>query len=163
MVNLGLVLLTILLRCCFCIGIKLIGICYTLVLFSTIVWRSCSKLCFYVKAIGIQMCPLSFFEGIASPINELESVFLCALNGDQFGVQKALAKVQYQISNVIILSSFSGWKSKLRYVVDDVFPQKSYMVARYKMRYTFLLPIYYLWRIWIGLSKIVLKFTFSKA
>ncbi len=107
--------------------------------------------------------PPFFFDGIASPINELESVFLCALNGDQFGVQKALAKVQYQISNVIILSSFSGWKSKLRYVVDDVFPQKSYMVARYKMRYTFLLPIYYLWRIWIGLSKIVLKFTFSKA
>ncbi|MFH1084393.1 MAG: nucleotidyltransferase family protein [Chloroflexota bacterium] len=49
------------------------------------------------------------------------------------------------------LAAMPGWRARLRYALESLFPSSDYMRQRYAIRHGWLLPLYYPWRWWVGL------------
>ncbi len=49
------------------------------------------------------------------------------------------------------LKDLSTWPERVKYLLEKIFPSESYMTWRYNIKSKFLLPFYYLYRIFYGL------------
>jgi len=58
--------------------------------------------------------------------------------------------------NYEILSHINGFRNKIKYLIDDLFPSKKFMLARYKIKNKNLLFWFYIKRIWVGIKSIYL-------
>jgi hypothetical protein len=56
------------------------------------------------------------------------------------------------------LASMPGWRSRLRYLMGNLFPSMAYMRQRYRIRHDLLLPLHYPYRWLLGLRS-ALRFT----
>lgn len=51
--------------------------------------------------------------------------------------------------------SYRNWRDKLAYLFHCFFPSPTYMRARYRIAHPFLIPLYYLWRLFLGVQHLV--------
>lgn len=52
-----------------------------------------------------------------------------------------------------LMFEIRGWREQLRFLWPKIFPPAAYMIERYRIRRRWLLPLYYPYRMWIGLRR----------
>lgn len=61
---------------------------------------------------------------------------------------------QHFINDIRFLS---GWRQRLKYALQLVFPRRAYMLQRYKIAHPWQAPLYYPYRWWLGLRSLFLS------
>lgn len=65
-------------------------------------------------------------------------------------------------SNISNLQKVKGFRKKIRYLTDDIFPSKKFMYSRYRVKNKYLVYFYYLIRIKTGFFSFFKHFLFGK-
>lgn len=81
--------------------------------------------------------------------------FLCRKPRDQKEHSENFMRMKSGLGPLLISNIFyaPSWIQKFRVLGETFFPAPDYMIRRYKIRHTYLLPFYYLFRIVAGLPK----------
>jgi hypothetical protein len=60
--------------------------------------------------------------------------------------------------NIELLKNRKGFTDKCNYIIHDLFPTRSYMYGRYQIKKKYFLPVYYIYRLFTGIYKLIQEF-----